>query len=116
MRTVDWLQNLRHAVPGELSSQPRGEMRDAAHFPLVACAISLYPGEITLAESSRLGVFPEKKLVGAIHVLDSRPGVVAVEKSERRFQQVTVADVSARDILISPPEQERIPVSFSQRT
>ena len=54
-----------------------------------------YPGEIALVESRRLRILAQKKLVGAIHILDASPGPVAIEKAERGFEQIAVADVPA---------------------
>ncbi len=87
-----------------------------SHFPLVACGIGLNSCEIPFAESGWLGTAVQKKLTRAIQILDARPGIIAFEKAQRRFQQIAIADVAARNILISPPQQHRRPVSLLQRT
>ena len=64
-------------------------------FPLVARSVGLHPREISFVESRGLRIVAQKKLVGAVHIFDASPGVVAFEKAQRRFQQITVADIAA---------------------
>ncbi len=102
---VTGLQDIGHAIPGDLCSQRGGQMRDVPDFPFVARGVGLHSGEITFVESRRLGTLAQKKLVGTIHIFDTRPGIVAFEKTQRRFQQIAVADIAASHILIPSPEQ-----------
>src|SRR5205085_427682 len=91
-------------------------MRNVSHLPFVTRTVSLNPSEVALDESARLQVFAQEKLIGTIHIFDTSPQVVTIEKSEGRFQEKTVANVAATEILISSPEQQRSPITPPQWT
>ena len=57
-------------------------MRDMSHFTFVTGSVGLNPSEVALAESGRLRVLAQKKLIGAIHILHTSPEIVAIEKSQ----------------------------------
>ena len=79
-------------------------MRDVPDFPFIAGGVGLYPGEIPFVESCGLRILAQKKLVGAIHIFDPSPGVVAFEKAQSGLQQIAVADVPTSYVLISSPK------------
>ncbi len=105
MVAIDWLQVGRDTVPGKLTADCRRQVRDVPYFAFVACSVGLHAGEIVFIETSRFRAFAEKKLVGAVHVFDSRRQVVTFDESKRGFEQIAVADISAINVLVSSPQQ-----------
>ena len=84
MGSVTWFELRRKAVPGELHSQGRGEMREISDLSIVPGSVCLDKREVTLAESRRKRIFSQQQLIGAVGILDSRPA----EALRRRGQGV----------------------------
>src|SRR6185312_285891 len=91
-------------------------MRNMADFSFIARGVSLHPGEKPLTESGRFGIAAEQQLIRTVHVFNSCPDIVAVKKLHHRFQQIAIAHVASRDILIPAPKQQRRPIASRKRT
>src|SRR5215469_2429880 len=77
MRAVSCIQERRLTVQSHLPAQRAGNVRNEIPFVIIAQRVGLHAREKMLLESRRQRIFSEQQQIRAVHILDSRPRVIA---------------------------------------
>src|SRR5579864_1751341 len=90
MRSIDGLQIFPGAVDRYLRAEGRSNMRDYVDIAIVTQSVGLHPADRLLHEILRERIFAEEQFIRALRVFNPRPGMIAREKAQRRFERVAV--------------------------
>ena len=80
MRAINRLQRKWHTITSELHSQRRSEMRNEIEIAVVAKRVCLHPPNRFLCEIRRKSIFPDRQLIRAVYIFETRPKRVAPAK------------------------------------